>query len=95
MQNFVYISFLYILCSYIVTVIFLKLYCSNIFLSSGSALSDNSNYDAACHGGKPAKMWDPPLLYDLNLDPGERHPVETDSAIYRLGVKIGSNTLIV
>ena len=58
-------------------------------------MSDNSNYDAACHGGKPAKMWDPPLLYDLNLDPGERHPVETDSAIYRLGVKIGSNTLIV
>ena len=90
-----YIYFLYILCSYIVTVIFLKLYCSTIFLSSGSALSDNSNYDAACHGGKPAKMWDPPLLYDLNLDPGERHPVKTDSAIYRLGVMIGNNALIV
>ena len=58
-------------------------------------MSDNSNYDTACHGGKPAKRWDPPLLYDLNLDPGERHPVKTDSAIYRLGVKIGSNTLIV
>ena len=49
----------------------------------GSSLSDDSNYDAACHSGKGATRWDPPLLYDLNVDPGERHSLSATSEIYK------------
>ena len=50
---------------------------------SGSALSDDDNYDHECRGTNTPKKHDPPLLYDLNLDPGERHPVSPTSEVYR------------
>ena len=38
-------------------------------------LSDNDNYDHECWGNATLTKRDPVLLYDLNSDPGERHPL--------------------
>ena len=47
-------------------------------INIGSVLSDGGNYDFQCKA-KLTKR-NPPLLYDLNSDPGERYPL--DSATY-------------
>lgn len=52
------------------------------FFTRGNSLSDNSNYDSACHGG-PRKSHSPPLMYDLNSDPGERHPMDPETSEYK------------
>ena len=49
----------------------------------GSALSDNKNYDKECHGSSHPRKWDPPLMFDLNVDPGERYGIPSNSEIYR------------
>ena len=39
-------------------------------LSVGNALSDDSNYDFNCTSKATLAKHDPPLLYDLSVDPG-------------------------
>ena len=58
-----------------------KISLLNVFL--GSALSDNANYDEACHGSPNPKKWDPPLIFDLNVDPGERYGLSANTELYR------------
>ena len=41
-----------------------------ITLSVGNALSDDSNYDFNCTSKATLAQHDPPLLYDLSVDPG-------------------------
>ena len=41
-----------------------------ITLSIGNALSDDSNYDFNCTSKATLAQHDPPLLYDLSVDPG-------------------------
>ena len=36
----------------------------------GNALSDDSNYDFNCTSKATLAQHDPPLLYDLSVDPG-------------------------
>ena len=46
------------------------------FYTEGSALSDDSNYDLACRSSSRRTEHDPPLLFDLDLDPGERFELQ-------------------
>ena len=39
-------------------------------LSVGNILSDDSNYDFNCTSKATLAQHDPPLLYDLSVDPG-------------------------
>ena len=41
-------------------------------------MSDDNNYDWECTKNATLKERDPPLLYDLNTDPGERYPLNTN-----------------
>jgi len=52
------------------------------FVTQGSGLSDNDNYDHECRKSS-AKMHDPPLMYDLSVDPGERYPLDPKSQAYK------------
>ena len=45
------------------------------FFTEGNALSDPLNYDHACRPSAAFRRRDPPLLFDLDLDPGERYPI--------------------
>ena len=45
------------------------------FFTEGNALSDPLNYDRACRPSAAFRRRDPPLLFDLDLDPGERYPI--------------------
>ncbi|XP_040567421.1 arylsulfatase A [Lepeophtheirus salmonis] len=45
------------------------------FYTEGNELSDGNNYDIACTKNANLTHQNPPLLYDLNLDPGERFPM--------------------
>ena len=49
----------------------------------GSDRCGNENYDEACRGTTGKTKHDPPLLYDVNLDPGERYPIANNSAVYQ------------
>jgi len=40
--------------------------------TQGSSLSDDSNMDTMCRGSAPLKKHNPPLLFNLDHDPGER-----------------------
>lgn len=42
------------------------------FYTIGSGLSDNDNYDTICTEAHHLTKHDPPLLFDLSVDPGER-----------------------
>ena len=48
----------------------MKNYEKCITLSVGNALSDDSNYDFNCTSKATLAQHDPPLLYDLSVDPG-------------------------
>ena len=50
---------------------------------AGSALSDDKNYDEACHGSPNPTKWDPPLVFDLNIDPGERYSISPNTEKYK------------
>ena len=52
------------------------------FFTEGNALSDDYNYDAACRSSAGFQKRDPPLLFDLDLDPGERYPIPVDDPRY-------------
>ena len=54
-----------------------------IFYFLGSDRCGNENYDEACRGTTGKTKHDPPLLYDVNLDPGERYPIANNSAVYQ------------
>lgn len=60
-----------------------KLVIGKSFTFAGSALSDNKNYDEACHGSPNPTKWDPPLMFDLNVDPGERYGISPATDKYK------------
>ena len=47
------------------------------FIYLGNSLSDDENYDWECTRKASLPQRDPPLLYDLNNDPGERYPLNS------------------
>nr|XP_053638451.1 arylsulfatase A-like isoform X1 [Cherax quadricarinatus] len=49
------------------------------FYTIGSDLSDPDNYDPLCPASHPLTPHDPPLLYNLYHDPGERYNLANDS----------------
>ncbi|XP_069948060.1 arylsulfatase A [Cherax quadricarinatus] len=49
------------------------------FYTIGSDLSDPDNYDPLCPSSHPLTHHDPPLLYNLYYDPGERYNLANDS----------------
>lgn len=48
------------------------------FYTKGSDLSDASNYDPMCPGSHQLTHHDPPLLFDMQVDPGERYDLGKD-----------------
>ena len=44
--------------------------------------SGGDNYDKACQGSTGQEKHDPPLLFDLNVDPGERFPISNNTEAY-------------
>ena len=48
----------------------------------GSDRSGGDNYDKACQGSTGQEKHDPPLLFDLNVDPGERFPISNNTEAY-------------
>ena len=46
------------------------------FYTEGSSLSDDSNYDQQCSSQTKLTKQSPPLLYDIEADPGERYPLD-------------------
>lgn len=48
------------------------------FYTLGSALSDSGNYDPICRKSHKLTKHDPPLLFDLHNDPGERYDFSDD-----------------
>ncbi|XP_050692184.1 arylsulfatase A-like [Eriocheir sinensis] len=49
------------------------------FYTKGSALSDPDNYDQMCPETHPLTQHDPPLLFHIHRDPGERYDLSGDS----------------
>lgn len=49
------------------------------FFTKGSDLSDASNYDPMCPQRHPLTRHDPPLLFDIQQDPGERYNLANDT----------------
>ncbi|XP_069169798.1 arylsulfatase A isoform X1 [Procambarus clarkii] len=49
------------------------------FYTLGSALSDGGNYDPMCPASHPLTPHNPPLLYNLQHDPGERYDLSNDT----------------
>ena len=49
------------------------------FYTEGNSLSDDDNYDPECPSFAVLKERNPPLLYDLNQDPGERYPLKPEN----------------
>ena len=48
-----------------------------ILFYPGAGLSDGGNYDHECTRAAQTKHRDPPLLYDMGSDPGERYPLDS------------------
>ncbi|XP_045121284.1 arylsulfatase A-like [Portunus trituberculatus] len=48
------------------------------FYTKGSDLSDSSNYDPICPRSHELTKHDPPLLFNLHHDPGERYDLSSD-----------------
>ncbi|KAG0698665.1 Arylsulfatase A [Chionoecetes opilio] len=48
------------------------------FYTSGSDLSDADNYDPMCPASHPLTKHDPPLLFNVHHDPGERYDLSAD-----------------
>ena len=46
------------------------------FYTEGSSLSDDTNYDYQCSSYAKLLKHSPPILYDLEADPGERYPLD-------------------
>ena len=57
------------------------------FFTEGNSLSDDTNYDAACHQSSRRNHTSQPLMFDLNSDPGERHSIDPDTAEYKAALK--------
>ena len=51
------------------------------FYTQGNKLSDEDNYDPDCRNTTLSRHW-PPLIFDLNIDPGERYPLAVNSSEY-------------
>ena len=49
----------------------------------GSDRSGGDNYDEACQGSTGKEKQDPPLFYDVNIDPGERYPLDNSTDLYQ------------
>lgn len=49
------------------------------FYTRGSDLSDPDNYDPMCPGSHALTQHDPPLLFNLHHDPGERYDLSKDT----------------
>ena len=52
------------------------------YLLLGNDLSGANNYDPQCRGSAEQTKHDPPLLYDVNIDPGERFPIDNNTEFY-------------
>ncbi|XP_047738755.1 arylsulfatase A [Hyalella azteca] len=50
------------------------------FFTAGNGHSDDQNYDEMCTSRHPLTEHNPPLLYDLSVDPGERWNIANDSS---------------
>ncbi|XP_018008389.1 arylsulfatase A [Hyalella azteca] len=50
------------------------------FFTAGNGLSDDQNYDEMCTSRHPLTEHNPPLLYDLSVDPGERWNIANDTS---------------
>ncbi|KAK7002158.1 hypothetical protein SK128_010132, partial [Halocaridina rubra] len=48
------------------------------FYTEGSDLSDPDNYDPMCPASHGLTQHNPPLLFDLQVDPGERYDLGKD-----------------
>ena len=49
----------------------------------GSDRSGGDNYDKACQGSTGKQKQDPPLLFDVSIDPGERFPINNSTDAYK------------
>ena len=53
------------------------------FYTQGAIDSGDDNYDLECRSSDTPTKRDPPLLYDINKDPGERFPIDNNSDLYQ------------
>ena len=62
-----------------------------IIFNIGASLSDGGNYDQDCKA--QLKKRDPPLLYDMGSDPGERYPLDsaTHASVLEILVDLKKN----
>ena len=69
------------------------------FYTEGNSLSDDQNYDQNCSSTSRLTKHTPPILYDLEVDPGERYPLNTAlfndtlTRIYIMKKKLSSEIL--
>ena len=59
-----------------------------IIFITGNDLSGPDNYDHECRGGGNVTKHDPPLLFDLLKDPGERWSIGSKTNIFQYVPKI-------